>query len=357
MKSTVVEIAPGQNVIAKSSWTKKKLADAHVEAVLFCEFGCRYCSSNAGLHLRFKKNSIEDAVTSQAGQSFDPHDAGDVVITYPGIAQKLDEELSRRKCKPGVGQTLVYSQLTDGFSPQLVQTGTARQILELLLAKTEYRIRVLTKNAVVSRKDWLRFFADHADRFVVGLSVGTLDGEFAHSMERRTSSPKARLKALHRLQDAGVPTYGMLCPVFPQVLGSSELEELIEQTRPELCEHVWAEPYNERHNWEHVRECYKKNPSMWDWMTRVFGDRDTESWSRYAKELYVRIHNHAVLNRWSWSDKLRYLLYEADITSDDAESFRNLDGVLLQSRPNKGDGSSKNPDFAIFQKARAVDAS
>ncbi|NQV27567.1 MAG: hypothetical protein HQ518_24725 [Rhodopirellula sp.] len=216
MKSTVVEISPGQNIIAKQSWTKKNLADAHVESVLFCEFGCRYCSSNAGLHLRFKKKSIEDAVTSQAGQSFDPHDAGDVVITYPGIAQKLNEELSRRKCKPGVGQTLVYSQLTDGFSPQLLQTGTARQILELLLTKTEYRIRVITKNAVVSHKDWLRFFADNADRFLVGLSVDTLDGEFAHSMERRTSSPKARLKVLR------------------------------------------------------------------DWMTRVFGDRDTENWSRYA---------------------------------------------------------------------------
>lgn len=114
----------------------------------------------------------------------------------------------------------------------LLTTGTARAILDLLLEKTEYRIRILTKNAIVGRPQWVDYFAAHAERFIVGLSVGTLDADFAREMEWRTSRPQSRIQALHNLQDAHVPTYGMLCPVFPDVLESDELERLIDQASP-----------------------------------------------------------------------------------------------------------------------------
>jgi DNA repair photolyase len=52
----------------------------------------------------------------------------------------------------------------------------------------------------------------------VGLSTGTLDSEWASRVEVGTSLPAAGLKALSRLQEAGIPTYGMLCPIFPDVL-------------------------------------------------------------------------------------------------------------------------------------------
>lgn len=346
MKTTVVEIEHRKNIIAKSSWTKKELADDHLEALLFCEFGCSYCSSNAGLHIRFWKDTIGKAVKQVTGQEFDSHNAGHMVIAYREIADALDEELSRKRRKPGVGKTLVFSELTDGFSPVLLKTGATHRILELLIEKTQYRIRVLTKNAIIGTPKWVNFFAEHANRFVVGLSIGTLDAEFARKMEWRTSRPNSRIKALHSLQDAGVTTFGMLCPVFPQTLDTDELERLIDAIRPELCERVWAEPYNERHNWEHVRACYDEGSSMWAWMTRVFQDRDKAVWSRYATDLYVRIHSKAVSE--GWSDKLRYLLYEDAITAQDARKFRGLDGVLLQTKPND-DGGSSNLAFAVLQ--------
>ena len=149
------------------------------------------------------------------GEDFDPHNAGHIVIAYRQVVEALGKELGKTKRKPGAGKTLVYSQLTDGFSPVLLGTGTARQILELLIEKTNYRIRILTKNAVVGNPQWTQFFANHADRFVVGLSIGTLDAEFARQMEGGTSRPESRIQALRNLQDAGVQTYGMLCPVFP----------------------------------------------------------------------------------------------------------------------------------------------
>ena len=143
MNVTTLEMEPPKTIIAKSSWPKKKLADVHVEAALLCEFGCQYCSSNAGLHLRFRKQTIGRVVQDATGKAFDPHHADDLAITFGKVVQALDEELTGKQVKPGAEKTLVYSQLTDGFSPMLVKTGVARQILELLLEKTQYRIRVV----------------------------------------------------------------------------------------------------------------------------------------------------------------------------------------------------------------------
>ena len=344
MKSQVCEVEPGKNIIVKSSWGKKKLADYHLDALKFCEFGCSYCSSNAGLHLQFKKRTLNEAVAEATGQPFDPHNARDLVITYKELVEALQNELSSHRRMHGAGQTLVYSQLTDGFSPVLLKTGTARRILELLITKTKYRIRVLTKNAIIGTPEWVDFFVEHADRFVVGLSIGTLDNQFSQRMEWRTSRPESRVKALHNLQDAGVPTFGMLCPVFPQVVETDELERLIESVRPEQCEHVWTETYNDRTNWRHVRKCYDEGSSGWNWMTRVFAEKDMTVWSRYATELYVRIHKVAV--RDGWTDKLRYLLYEDGITAEDAKVFRGLEGLLLQCKPN-AEGQSPNSSFVV----------
>lgn len=333
MKSQVIEVNHRERIIASSSWPKKKLADVHVEALLFCQFGCRYCSSNSGMYLRFLDRSIRETVEEVIGVRFDPQNAAHLVIAYREVVETLRAELDAKQKKPGAGKTLVYSQLTDGFSPVLLKTGTTRQVLELLIEKTDYRIRVLTKNAIVGRPEWVKFFARHRDRFVVGLSIGTLDDRFANPMEGRTSRPQSRITALQVLQDAGVPTFGMLCPVFPQVLETDELDRLIDAIRPARCEHVWAEPFNNRANWKAVRNAYAEGSATWNWMTRVFGNRETVLWSRYATELYCRIHDKAC--RENWSDKLRYLLYEKDITAADAVHFQGLDGVLLQGKKDQ----------------------
>jgi DNA repair photolyase len=74
---------------------------------------------------------------------------------------------------------------------------------------------LITKNALVLRDlDLLRELA--SQRLVsVALSINTLDTELARVMEPRTSSPAARLRAVHELSAAGVPTQVMVAPVIP----------------------------------------------------------------------------------------------------------------------------------------------
>src|SRR5690606_12396317 len=137
--------------------------------------------------------------------------------------EKLEHQLASKPKSWGAGSTIVVSMLTDAFSPDLVRNGITRRALELLLDHTGFRIRILTKNSIVGRAPWIDLFAEHKERFVVGLSTGTMDDSWARRVEVGTSSPSSRLRALHALQDAGVPTYGMLCPVFPGVVLNGDL--------------------------------------------------------------------------------------------------------------------------------------
>jgi DNA repair photolyase len=66
------------------------------------------------------------------------------------------------------------------------------------------------------------------DNLVLTLvSVTTLDNDIKRTLEPRTASPAARLRAIRSLSDAGIPVGVMIAPVIP-VLTDSELEKIIE---------------------------------------------------------------------------------------------------------------------------------
>ena len=340
----IVQVPSLKKLIQPSSWkTKKLLADAHLDVLKLCQYGCRYCSSNSGAHIRWKTKEINERVKKSTGREFDRRDVSSLTLTYEDAVGQLEQELSKVRKAKGAGQVLVYSQLTDGFSPVLVQQDIPRRALDLVLERTSYRIRILTKNAIVGRSDWVEYFQRHRDRFVVGLSIGTLDDSFSKKMELLTSLPTQRIKALHALQDAEVPTYGMLCPIFPQVVLNGELEDLIAAIRPKFCEDVWAEPFNDRNNWQHTQSAYEQDSKIWEWMTEVYENKCTDVWSEYATELYLRLARHG--KQYGWLSKLKYMLYEELISSIDASKFGDRVGLLLQ-RTNKN-GLSDNPAFNI----------
>jgi DNA repair photolyase len=58
----------------------------------------------------------------------------------------------------------------------------------------------------------------------------TLDDELARTMEPRTSRPAARLKAIERLSQSGVPVGVMTAPIVPG-LNDSEIPALLEAAR------------------------------------------------------------------------------------------------------------------------------
>jgi len=340
MKLKVVNVPSIQKPIQKSpGFAKKELADYKLDLMGLCSYGCSYCSSTAGNYLRMKREELADATAEQTGERTYPADDPALTFAWPDVEERLAAQLATKAPTWGAGKTLVLSQLTDAFSPLALSTGLTERAVRMVLERTSFRIRVLTKGAVVGTDKWIRLFADHPGRFVVGLSIGTLDNEWARKVEIGTSSPSARVEALHRLQDAGVPTFGMLCPVFPDVLLGEGVERLVAAMRPEKCETFWAEPYNDRNNWQAVRAGYSEGTYGWEFLTAVYRDGKRAQWSRYATDLYERI---AIVGmRDGWIARFKYLLYEDWIAKSDAGRFAGMAGVLLQSKPAEREVNGK----------------
>lgn len=149
----------------------------------------------------------------------------------------------------------------------------------------------------------------------------------------------------------------MLCPVFPDVLqGDDRIEHLLDCIQPERCEHIWAEPYNDRQNWKAVRAGYTPGTYGYQWLTRAYEQKDSAAWSGYATTLYKRLSVQAI--QGGWTHRLRYLLYEQLIQPQHVATFakRRMQGVLLQGKPND-EGISTNPGFACLQQALQRDGS
>lgn len=163
----------------------------------------------------------------------------------------------------------------------------------------------------------------------------------------RARSPGARLDALANLQRAGVPTYAMLCPIFPNMLDGGGVEDLVDRCNPAVVEHVWAEPYNDRSNWKVVRSGYPARSFGYRWFTRAFEDKEAGLWSDYATAVYARLHAKAAAE--GWTSKLRFLLYEDGVQPEHVGRLGTLEGVLLQSKPGS-DGCSRNPNIATIQR-------
>ncbi len=268
------------------------------------------------------------------------------MFVWPDVLHNLSRQLGQHRPTWGQGQTLVFSMLTDGFSPYLVKNGLTEQALNRVLEKTKFRIRILTKNAIVGSGQWIDYFKRWPDRFVVGLSIGTLDDTWAKKIEKGASLPSARLRALRHLQEAGVPTFGMLCPLFPDVLENRQLEQLLDAINPSITETVWAEPFNDRQNWQAVRSGYDEASSGYKFLTQVYAQGDRSSWSRYATETYRWLATHAAAQ--GWLEKLRYLLYEKDISPADAQKMAPFSGILFQGKQNEH-GMSRNSSIARIQ--------
>jgi DNA repair photolyase len=101
-----------------------------------------------------------------------------------------------------------------------------REILEVL-ARCRHPVTIITKSALVLRDLDLLVELAKDGLAGVGVSVTTLDVELKRVMEPQAASPRARLEAVRRLNEAGVPTGVMVAPVIP-ALTDHEMEAILE---------------------------------------------------------------------------------------------------------------------------------
>jgi len=170
--------------------------EASVNPYRGCEHGCIYCYARP----------FHEYLGFSSGLDFETK-----IMVKENAPKLLREELSSPKWKP---QVIAISGVTDCYQPVERKLKLTRGCLEVL-AEFRNPVGIITKNFLVTRDiDVLSELARH-NAVKVHISITTLDAELRKVMEPRTSPPAARLEAVRRLAQAGIPVGILMAPIIP----------------------------------------------------------------------------------------------------------------------------------------------
>lgn len=161
-----------------------------------CEHGCSYCYARP----------YHDYLGFNSGLDFE---------TRIMVKERAPELLEERLAKPSWNPVaLACSGVTDCYQPVERDLGITRRCLEVL-ADFRNPVGIVTKNALVTRDIDLLAELARVDAAAVSISVTTLDRDLAGKLEPRASRPRARLEAIRRLSEAGIPVGVSVAPIIP----------------------------------------------------------------------------------------------------------------------------------------------
>jgi DNA repair photolyase len=182
--------------------------EASVNPYRGCEHGCIYCYARP----------FHEYLGFSSGLDFETK-----IMVKENAPALLRGELSSPKWRP---QVIAMSGITDCYQPVERRLKLTRGCLEVL-AEFRNPVGIVTKNYLVTRDlDLLAALARH-QAAVVFISLTTLDTGLRKIMEPRTSPPDARLAAMRKLSEAGVPVGVMVAPIIPG-LTDHEIPSLVE---------------------------------------------------------------------------------------------------------------------------------
>ena len=172
-----------------------------------CEHGCVYCFARP----------THAFVGLSPGLDFETK-----LFVKQGAAERLERELAAPRYKP---RTIAIGTNTDPYQPIERQHRVMRSVLEVL-ARADHPVGIVTKSALVVRD--IDLLAPMAAKGLakVAISVTTLDGSLARTMEPRAAAPEKRLRAIEALASAGIPVTVMVAPLIPAI-NDAEIETIL----------------------------------------------------------------------------------------------------------------------------------
>ena len=176
-----------------------------------CEHGCVYCFARP----------------THAYHGLSPGlDFETKLFAKPDAARILEAELSKPSYRPA---TLQLGANTDPYQPIERRRRITREVLAVL-QRFRHPVGITTKSDLVTRDiDILAPMA--ADGLAaVAVSVTTLDGKLARTLEPRCPTPAKRIEAIRTLSAAGVPVAVMAAPLIPGI-NDHEIERILEAAR------------------------------------------------------------------------------------------------------------------------------
>jgi DNA repair photolyase len=162
--------------------------------------------------------------------------------SYLGLSPGLDFEsklfakvnaadlLRRELAKPGyVPENIAIGVNTDAYQPCERERRITREVLEVL-GECNHPYGLITKSALIERD--IDLIAPMAEKGLAcaAITLTTLDGEIARTLEPRAAAPARRLRAIRTLTEAGIPVSVSVAPIIPFVT-DPEIERILEAAK------------------------------------------------------------------------------------------------------------------------------
>ncbi|MCS0590777.1 PA0069 family radical SAM protein [Massilia norwichensis] len=231
--------------------------------------------------------------------------------SYLGLSPGLDFEsrlfakvnaadlLRRELAKPGyVPESIAIGVNTDAYQPCERERGITREILQVL-GECNHPYGLITKSALIERD--IDLIAPMAEKGLAtaAITLTTLDGEIARTLEPRAAAPARRLRAIRTLTEAGIPVSVSVAPIIPFIT-EPEIERILEAAKDAGA--VGAHYTVLRMPWE-------VNPLFHQWLYAHFPDRaqrvlnrmkDMHAGKEYDSDFSKRMSGEGV-----WADLIR----------------------------------------------------
>jgi len=245
-----------------------------------CEHGCIYC---------FARPS-HSYLGLSPGLDFESR-----IFAKVNAADLLRRELAR----PGyVPESIAIGVNTDAYQPCERERRITREVLEVL-AECKHPYGLITKSALIERD--IDLIAPMAEKGLAAaaITLTTLDGEIARTLEPRAAAPARRLRAIRTLTEAGIPVSVSVAPIIPFIT-EPEIERILEAAKDAGA--VGAHYVVLRMPWE-------VNPLFHQWLYAHFPDRaqrvlnrmkDMRGCKEYDSDFGKRMSGEGV-----WADLIR----------------------------------------------------
>ena len=204
---TVVTLQTARSIISRNESPDLPFTQS-INPYQGCEHGCIYCyarPSHAYLGL-------------SSGLDFETR-----LFAKENAAQLLRKELSHPTYRCEV---ISLGANTDPYQPIERERRITRGVLEVMW---EFRqpVGIVTKGSLIERDlDLLGRMAQEGLAHVF-VSIGSLDGEIARTLEPRATAPYRRVETVRCLSAAGVPVGVLVAPIIP-FLNDKDMEAVLE---------------------------------------------------------------------------------------------------------------------------------
>ncbi|SRR5579883_157784 len=183
-----------------------------------CEHGCIYCYARPA----------HGYMNLSSGLDFETK-----IFYKVDAARLLENEITKKNyiCRP-----IMLGSNTDPYQPIESKLKITRSLLEVL-NKYNHPVAIITKSSMIERD--LDILGDMAKRNLAkaAVSVTTLSNPLKLILEPRTSGPRARLRAIKNLTNAGIPVRVMAAPMIPMI-NDMELEKILQLAKESGATHA-----------------------------------------------------------------------------------------------------------------------